>query len=172
MKKLSIIVLSLCLFLFLPAMVSAQTIYNRENAVIAWDASVPPTCPSGSIINATCPGPTFPMNSVGVVRYRIYKRSDLVSLGTYTNIEVTTLTATVHMTPGMTEYIGVEAEFYGAATPTVGQTSATKAWSNVAADCSAAGTFGFLYQLTPNKPGNLRFSLLELIRRGAIMKIG
>ncbi len=147
----------------------SQTTYNQENAVIGWDASPQPQCICATppcTPDATCPGTTYPHTSVGTVKYRVYKRADLVSAGTQTGSEITATQMTVHFTLGTKEYVGVEAAFYGAATPTVPKLSVTKAWSNNAADCAAAGPFAFLYQVpptpsVPNKPSNMRISINE-----------
>jgi len=157
---------TIVLCLLLMAMPSfAQTIYDQASAVIAWDVVALPLCPAGSVVNATCPGPTFPSNAAGTIKYKIFKRGDAVSTGTYTNQEVTTNSATVVMAAGVQEYVGIESQFYGAATPTLAKTSVAKAWSNVAADCLGGNMFGFLYKPTPSKPTGIRISILEMLRR-------
>ena len=139
----------LCLLL-LTTSALAQTIYPDGSKTIGWDV---------------VPIPTTTPPSTGVIKYKIFKRSDAVSLGTYANQEVTTNSALVVMTPGVTEFIGVETQFYPTATPTVATTSPTRAWSNVAADCLGGNMFGFLYKPTPSKPTGIRISILEMLRR-------
>jgi hypothetical protein len=125
----------------------AQTIYPDGSKTIGWDVVA------------------VPSGQTGTIKYKIFKRSDTVSLGMYANQEVATNSALVVMTPGVTEFIGVETQFYPTATPTVPRVSPTKAWSNIAADCLGGNMFGFLYLPTPSKPTGIRISILEMLRR-------
>ena len=143
MKKLILAIMFFVLFFALPSF--AQTIYNQSGATVAWDA-----------VTSTVPG---------IVKYQPYSRSDLVSTGTKIGSEITTTNVVLTgFTAYTLYYIGVETVFYPTATPTVPTKSTTKAWSNNAADCSPAGPFGFLYSPGINAPGNLRFSLLGLLK--------
>jgi hypothetical protein len=132
MKK-AIIILAI-LFLAAPAM--AQTMHNFSQATVAWDAVA------------------VPEGATGAVKYQVYVKSDpAATTGTKVGGEVTATQALISFLPFVIYYAGVQSVFYptGAATP---ETS-TIAWSNVAEDCSPAGSFGFYYTQAPGKPKNM-----------------
>ena len=114
----------------------AQTWYPANQFTIAWDA-VPKVLA------------TDQSN-----KYQVYSRNDLVSLGAKVGTEITATQLLVSLTVEGRYYMGVEAIRYPAG-ETVGLPSATKAWSNVAAD-TANNPFGILFFTAPGQPGGLR----------------
>ena len=125
MKKLILILL----FFAVPAMAQAQTWYSANQVTLAWDAVA-------KVL------PTDQTN-----KYQVYSRNDLVSLGTKIGGEITATQLVVSFTVEGRYYLGVEAIRYPVG-ETVGIKSATKSWSNVAAD-TANNPFGVTFFAAP-----------------------
>ena len=87
-------------------------------------------------------------------KYQVYSRNDLVSLGNKIGGEVTANQLVVSFTTEGRYYLGVEVIRYPAG-ETVGIKSATKAWSNVAAD-TANSPFGVTFFAAPGGASGLR----------------
>ncbi len=88
-------------------------------------------------------------------KYQVYTRTDLVSSGTPVGGEITATQMVITLSTQGRRFFGVETIRYPAG-ETVGFKSATKAWSNVAADCGPDGPFGVVYFVAPPAPGGLR----------------
>lgn len=116
--------------------VMAQTWYPANQFTVAWDA-VP------KVLATDQPN-----------KYQVYSRNDLVSLGVKVGQEITATQLLVSLSVEGRYYIGVEAIRYPSG-ETVGLPSATKAWSNVAADTNNI-PFGILFFTAPAQPGGLR----------------
>jgi hypothetical protein len=133
MKKLLIVLAVLAMAT--PTM--AQTWHTANQVTVGWDA-VP------KIVAAD------------TIKYQIYYRTDLVSLGTKLGGEVTETQATVTLPNEGKFWLGAETVRYIA-----GETdpvrSERKAWSNAAEDCGPAGPFGVKYFIVPNWPVGLKF---------------
>lgn len=149
MKKFIFVVM--VLFIAVPAF--SQIVHNQSSGTVAWDASAPPKDGAG-------------VNIPGTMKYQVYTRNDMVSTGTKVGVEITALQLLISpFTPYITYYIGIEAIFYTTAAPTVAQRSPGKAWSNNAADCGAAGPFGFLYSPGVLQPSGVRLiSMLKTLK--------
>ena len=132
MKKL-LIVLAILMFAS-PAF--CQTWYTANQVTLAWDA-VPKV-----------------LTTDQANKYQVYSRNDLVSLGNKIGGEVTATQLVVSFTNEGRYYLGVEAIRYPAG-ETVGIKSATKAWSNVAADTNN-NPFGVTFFAAPGGAGGLR----------------
>lgn len=131
--KRFILILAIMIFAS-PAM--AQTWYTANQVTLAWDAVL-------KVLT------TDQEN-----KYQVYSRNDLVSLGNKIGDEITTTQLVVSFTSEGRYYLGVEAIRYPVG-ETVGIKSATKAWSNVAADTNNS-PFGVMYFAAPGYPGGLR----------------
>ena len=130
-------ILLVCLVVF--ALVSgagAQTWYPANQATVAWDA-------------------VAPIETGDVIKYQCYTRNDTTSAGTKVGGEITATQQVISFPSEGRYYVGVETVRYKTG-ETVGIPSATKAWSNVAADCAAAGPFGIVYLISPGPPKGLR----------------
>jgi hypothetical protein len=132
MKKLFIIIS----LLLISSVASAQTWYTANQVTLAWDA-VPKV-----------------LTTDQANKYQVYSRNDLVSLGTKIAGEITATQLLISFTVEGQYYLGVEAIRYPAGA-TVGIPSATKAWSNVAADTNN-NPFGVSFFVLPGKVINLR----------------
>jgi heme/copper-type cytochrome/quinol oxidase subunit 2 len=113
----------------------AQTWHTANQATIAWTA-VAPVAPTD------------------VIKYQLYTRTDTVSAGTKVGTEVTGTQSLVTFSTEGRYYIGVETIRYP-----VGETvgiRAAKSWSNIAADCAAAGPFGIVFFVAPPAATGLR----------------
>ena len=153
MKKLFLILV--ILIFASPAM--AQTWYTANQVTFAWDAVAMPncTCPTPPCTpTAVCPGPTFPSPSAGTMKYQVYSRNDLVSLGTKIGGEITATQLLVSLTAWGSYYLGVESIVYYSG-QTVGIKSPTIAWCNVAADTNNS-PFGVMFFAVPTSPGGLK----------------
>jgi hypothetical protein len=145
------------LFLMMVDSASAQTWYPANKVTLAWDSvpipncvcSTPPCTPT-----TICPGPTYPSPAAGVVKYQVYSRGDLVSLGDKVGGEITATQLLVSFTSMGKYYLGIESIVYYQG-ETVGIKSATKAWSSVAADTNN-NPFGVSFFFAPTIPGGLR----------------
>jgi hypothetical protein len=114
----------------------AQTWYTANQVTLAWDA-VP------KVLTTDQPN-----------KYQVYTRNDLVSIGSKIGGEITTTQLVVSFTVEGRYYLGVEAIRYPVG-ETVGIKSATKAWSNVAAD-TANSPFGVMFFAAPSGASGLR----------------
>jgi hypothetical protein len=132
MKNL-IIVLAI-LLLAVPAF--SQTWYPANQVTIAWD-EVPKV-----------------LTTDQANKYQVYSRNDLVSLGAKIGGEITATQLLISLTVEGRYYLGVEAIRYPQG-ETTGIPSATKAWSNVAADTNNS-PFGILFFTAPAQPVGLR----------------
>lgn len=133
MKKL-IIIIAAILILASPAF--SQTWYTANQVTLAWDAV--PKVQTTDQAN----------------KYQVYSRNDLVSLGQKIGGEITATQLLITFTTEGKYYLGVEAIRYPAG-ETTGLPSATKAWSNVAADTNN-NPFGVMFFVLPGAPGGLR----------------
>jgi hypothetical protein len=133
-----------------PAM--AQTWYTANQVTLAWDAVAMPTCSAGTAAPPICPTPGGP--AIGTMKYQVYSRNDLVSLGQKIGTEITATQFLISFPAWGSYYLGVEAIVYFSG-QTVGVKSPTKAWSNVAADTNNS-PFGVLFFAAPTSPGGLR----------------
>jgi len=127
MKRLFFILL--ILIFAAPAIVHAQTWYTANQVTLAWDA-VPKVLATDQ-----------------ANKYQVYSRNDLVSLGSKIGGEITATQLVVSFTVEGRYYLGVESIRYPVGA-TVGSKSATKAWSNVAAD-TANNPFGVTFFAAP-----------------------
>lgn len=132
MKKLFIVLA--ILMLAAPAM--AQTWYTANQVTLVWNA-VPKV-----------------LTTDQANKYQVYSRNDLVSLGNKIGGEVTANQLVVSFTTEGRYYLGVEVIRYPVG-ETVGIKSATKAWSNVAAD-TANSPFGVTFFAAPGGASGLR----------------
>jgi hypothetical protein len=132
MKRILIIIA--ILILAAPAM--AQTWYTANQVTLAWDA-VPKVLPADQ-----------------ANKYQVYSRNDLVSTGTKIGGEITATQLVISFSVEGRYYLGVETIRYPSG-ETVGIKSATKAWSNVAAD-TGGNPFGVMFFAAPTSPGGLR----------------
>lgn len=114
----------------------AQTWHTANQGAVAWDAvaKIQPT---------------------DTIKYQVYVRSDLVSAGQPVGGEITATQQAVSFSTEGRYYVGVKSIRYVEG-ESAGIPSATTAWSNNAADCAAAGPFGFAYFVAPPTPGGLR----------------
>jgi hypothetical protein len=152
MKRL-ILILAILIFAA-PAM--AQTWHPANQVTLMWDAVPMPLCSSGAGIVPNppiCPTPGAP--AIGEIKYQVYTRSDLVSLGTKVGSEITANQLLISLSAWGSYYFGVESIAYFAG-QTIGMKSQTKAWSNIAEDCGPDGPFGVIYLPLPAKPGGIR----------------
>lgn len=115
---------------------NAQTWYTANQATVAWDA-------------------VAPLATGDVIKYQVYTRQDTSSAGAKVGSEITATQLLISFPTEGRYYIGVETIRYPAG-ETVGIKSDTKAWSNVAADCAAAGPFGIVYFVSAGAPKNLK----------------
>jgi hypothetical protein len=153
MKRLLIILA--ILILASPAM--TQTWYPANKVTFAWNAVPMPNCTCATPpcpLTVVCPGPTFPSPAAGVVKYQVYSRGDLVSLGDKVGSEITETQLLVSFTSMGKYYLGVEAIVYYQG-ETVPIKSETNAWSSVAADTNN-NPFGVSFFFAPTSPGGLR----------------
>jgi hypothetical protein len=88
------------------------------------------------------------------MKYQVYSRTDTVSTGAKVGAEVTATQLLISFTSWGNYYLGVESVVYYSG-QTVGQRSATKAWSNIAADTNN-NPFGVSFFPSPPQPGGLR----------------
>ena len=116
--------------------IAAQTWYPANQVTLAWD-------PVAKVLA------TDQAN-----KYQVYSRNDLVSLGNPIGGEITAAQLVVSFTVEGRYYLGVEAIRYPAG-ETVGIKSATKAWSNVAADTNN-NPFGVTFFAAPGGASGLR----------------
>ena len=149
MKRLLLITLAILIFAA-PAM--AQTWYTANQVTLAWDAVPMPNCSAGTANPPICPNPGGP--AIGTMKYQVYSRNDLVSLGTKIGTEITATQLLISLTAWGSYYLGVESIVYYSG-QTVGIKSPTKAWSNVAADTNN-NPFGVLFFTAPTSPGGLK----------------
>ena len=133
MKRLFLI-LAILVFA-VPAM--AQTWHTANQVTLAWGA-VPKIEPTDT------------------VKYQIYYRTDLVSLGTALGGEVEQAQATVTLPSEGKFWLGAETVRYIAGEPDPIR-SERKAWSNVAEDCGPDGPVGVMFFIAPGSPGGLKF---------------
>ena len=133
MKKL--IVIAVILFAF-TSLAQAQTWFPANQATVAWDA-------------------VAPLATGDVIKYQCYTRTDTTSAGTKVGVEITATQQVISFPAEGRYYVGVETVRYKSG-ETVGIKSTTKSWSNVAADCAAAGPFGIVYLTAPGSPKGLR----------------
>ena len=133
MKRL---LLAIVLVLMLPVLATAQTWHTANQATIAWNA-------------------VAPIATGDTIKYQLYTRTDTTSAGTAVGTEVTGTQSLVTFNTEGRYYIGVEVIRYPQG-ETVGIKSATKGWSNIAADCAAAGPFGIVFYVAPPAPAGLR----------------
>ena len=150
MKRL-IIILSILMF---AAPAFSQTWYTANQVTLDWDAVPMPTCSAGTPAPPICPNPGGP--AIGTMKYQVYSRNDLVSLGTKVGAEITATQLLISLTTMGQYYLGVESIAYYSG-QTVGQKSVNKAWSNVPGDTNN-NPFGVLYLLAPGSPGGLRLA--------------
>lgn len=132
MKKLFII-LSI---LILTSVAQAQTWYTANQVTLAWNA-VPKV-----------------LTTDQANKYQVYSRNDLVSLGNKIGGEITANQLVVSFTTEGRYYLGVETIRYPVG-ETVGIKSATKAWSNEAADTNNS-PFGVTFFAAPGGASGLR----------------
>lgn len=134
MKKLFIIIS----LLLISSIASAQTWYTANQVTLAWD----PVAKVATTDQAN--------------KYQVYSRNDLVSLGTKVAGEITATQLLISFSVEGQYYLGVESIRYPAGA-TVGIPSATKAWSNVAADTNN-NPFGVSYIIKPAITTGLRLN--------------
>lgn len=135
MKKFLMVMMVVCLLTFASS-VSAQTWYPTNQATVAWDA-VPPLATGDTI------------------KYQVYTRMGTTGDGTPVGGEITATQLAITFSVEGRYYVGVKTIRYPQG-ETVGTPSAATAWSNIAADCAAAGPFGIVYYLAPITPKGLR----------------
>ena len=133
MRKLLIV---LGIVLLFTGVAYAQTWFPANQATVAWDA-------------------VAPLATGDVIKYQCYTRTDTTSAGTKVGGEITETQQVISFPAEGRYYVGVETIRYKVGEP-VGIPSATRSWSNVAADCAAAGPFGIVYLIAPGSPKGLR----------------
>lgn len=130
MKKLILLIL-----LLVPSFAFAQTWYPTNQGTVAWDA-------------------VAKIQTTDIIKYQIYitqiPKNPVKYLG-----ETLNTSATITFPTEGKWVVGVETLRYlsGVTDPV---RSAGLAWSDVAADCAAAGPFGFSYIVAPGTVKNLR----------------
>ena len=134
MKKLIAIAI-LLIATAAPAM--AQTWYTANQVTFAWDAvaKVQPTDSEN--------------------KYQVYTRNNVSDPGVKIGGEITATQLVVSFSAEGRYYLGVEAIRYPSG-ETVGIRSATKAWSNVAADAAGAIPFGVMFFAAPGGARSLK----------------
>jgi hypothetical protein len=132
MKKLLIVIV----ILILAGVANAQTWYTANQVTLAWD-----------------PVPKL-LATDQANKYQVYLRNDLVSNGTKIAGEITATQLLISFSVEGQYYLGVESIRYPVGV-TVGITSASKAWSNNAADTNN-NPFGVSFFTLPGKAVNLR----------------
>ena len=130
----------------------AQTWYTANQVTLAWDAVPMPICGPGTANPPICPTPNGP--AVGTMKYQVYSRNDLVSLGTKIGGEITATQLLISFTNWGNYYLGVESIVYYSG-QTVGIKSATKSWSNMA-EVTNNNPFGVMFFAAPGGVGGLR----------------
>jgi len=133
-KKLALIVL--VLFVLAPMVALAQTWYTANQATVAWDA-------------------VAPIATGDVIKYQVYTKVGTSGTPAKVGGEITATQLALTFTVEGRYFVGVQTIRYPTG-ETVGIPSATTAWSNVAADCAAAGPFGIVYYVAPGAVKNLR----------------
>jgi hypothetical protein len=133
MKKLFMV---LVMVMLMAGISNAQTWYPANQVTLAWDAV--PKVQTTDQAN----------------KYQVYSRNDTVSAGSKIGGEITATQLLISFTVEGQYYLGVEAIRYPVGA-TVGIPSATKAWSNVAADTNN-NPFGVSFFTLPGKAINLR----------------
>jgi hypothetical protein len=136
MKKLFMVSVMVML---MAGVANAQTWYTANQVTFAWDA-------------VSKVQPTDQTN-----KYQVYSRTDTVSNGVKVGGEITATQLAVSFTVEGRYFLGVEAIRYPAG-ETVGIVSATKGWSNVAADAAGGVPFGVVYFVRPGSASGLRIT--------------
>lgn len=124
------------LLVLVPLVALAQTWYTANQATVAWD-------------------PVAPIAAGDVVKYQVYTKVGATGTPVKVGGEITATQLAITFSVEGRYYVGAETVRYPAG-ETVGIRSATIAWSNVAADCAAAGPFGIVYYVSPGTPKGLR----------------
>ena len=133
MKKLLLVLVLICLFV---TPVFAQTWYTANQVTVGWDA-VPPIV------------------STDTVKYQVYTKVGTTGTPAKVGGEITATELTISFSVEGRYFIGVETIRYPQG-ETVGIPSATKAWSENAADCAAAGPFGVVFYVAPGSVKGLK----------------
>ena len=135
MRSLIVVVIGWLVFGFCAA-AHAQTWVTANQGTVAWDA--------------------VPIVAAGdTIRYQVYTRIGTTGEGTAVGSEITATQLAITFTVEGRYFVGVKSIRYPTG-ETTGIPSATTAWSNVAADCAAAGPFGFVYYVAPQAVRGLR----------------
>ena len=134
MKKLLIIIA----ILVMAGVANAQTWYTANQVTLAWDP-VPKVLATDQ-----------------ANKYQVYSRNDLVSNGTKIAGEITATQLLISFSVEGQYYLGVESIRYPVGA-TVGITSASKAWSNNAADTNNL-PFGVSFMIRPVITTGLRLN--------------
>lgn len=124
------------LMIALSTTAQAQTWHTANQGTVAWDA-------------------VAPIQPTDTIKYQVYVRSDLVSAGQPVGGEITALQQAISFSTEGRFYVGVKTIRYPQG-EAAGIPSEGTAWSSNAADCAAAGPFGFAYFVAPPTPGGLR----------------
>lgn len=133
-KKLALVIL--VLFMLAPVVALAQTWYTANQATVAWD-------------------PVAPIATGDVIRYQVYTKVGATGTPAKVGTEITATQMAITFSVEGRYFVGVQTVRYPTG-ETVGTPSATIAWSNIAADCAAAGPFGIVYYVAPGAVKNLR----------------
>lgn len=133
-KKLALVIL--VLFMLAPMVALAQTWYTANQATVAWD-------------------PVAPIATGDVIRYQVYTKIGASGTPVKVGAEITATQLAITFNTEGRYFVGVQTLRYPTG-ETVGIPSATIAWSNIAADCAAAGPFGIVYYVAPGAVKNLR----------------
>lgn len=134
-KVMAVLGVVLMLTVWCYAVAYAQTWYPTNQATVAWDA-----------VASVATG--------DVIKYQVYTKVGATGTPTKVGGEITATQLAVTFNIEGRYFVGVEAIRYPVG-ETVG-TKSTTSWSNVAADCAAAGPFGIVYYVSPLAPKNLR----------------
>lgn len=133
-KKLALIMV--LLFVLAPMVALAQTWYTANQATVAWDA-------------------VAPIATGDTIKYQVYTKIGTAGTPAKVGAEITATQMAITFNVEGRYYVGVQTVRYPTG-ETVGTPSATIAWSNIAADCAAAGPFGIVYYVAPGAVKNLR----------------
>ena len=135
MKKKLALVFAL-LLLLAPVVALAQTWYTANQATVAWD-------------------PVAPIATGDVIKYQVYTKVGTSGTPAKVGGEITATQLALTFSIEGRYFVGVQTIRYPTG-ETVGIPSATTAWSNVAADCAAAGPFGIKFFVAPEAAAGLR----------------
>ena len=135
MKKKLALVFAL-LLLLAPVVALAQTWYTANQATVAWD-------------------PVAPIATGDVIKYQVYTKVGTSGTPAKVGGEITATQLALTFSIEGRYFVGVQTIRYPTG-ETVGIPSATTAWSNVAADCAAAGPFGIVFYVAPPAATGLR----------------